>query len=92
MSLTESTLQMEIGDEAPGFRLSDPAGKSYALSDFTGGPALLIAFICNHCPYVKHVAEALAQPAARISAARRGRGRDQFQRLRELSRTIRRPR
>ena len=64
MALTESTLQLAIGDGAPGFRLSDPAGKTYALSDFAEAPALLVAFICNHCPYVKHVASVFAQLAA----------------------------
>lgn len=35
-----------------------------ALKDFKGAPALLVMFICNHCPYVKHVAYTLAKVAA----------------------------
>jgi peroxiredoxin len=36
-------------------------GKTVSLSDFKGAPALLIVFMCNHCPFVKHLAGALAQ-------------------------------
>lgn len=60
MARTESTM-LPLGTKAPDFSLADPAGKKVALKDFAGKPALLVMFICNHCPYVKHVAEALAQ-------------------------------
>jgi peroxiredoxin len=46
---------LAIGTSAPDFALPDPAGKIHALKDFASSPALLVAFICNHCPYVKHV-------------------------------------
>ena len=45
----------DIGTPAPDFALPDPAGELHALEDFSALPALLVAFICNHCPYVKHV-------------------------------------
>jgi len=54
MSLTPSTM-LPLGTEAPDFRLPDPAGKLVARDDFAGAPALLVAFLCNHCPYVKHI-------------------------------------
>jgi peroxiredoxin len=49
-----------LGTEAPDFRLPDPAGRIWARDDFTGAPALLVMFICNHCPYVKHIRRELA--------------------------------
>ena len=62
MVLTPSTM-LPLGTKAPSFSLPDPAGKIVSLADFTGKPALLIVFMCNHCPYVKHVAAGLAQLA-----------------------------
>src|ERR1700733_2509333 len=49
-----------LGTKAPQFRLPDPQGKYVSSEDFLGAPALLVAFICNHCPYVKHVRPAFA--------------------------------
>ncbi len=63
MALTPSTMKLPLGAEAPDFSLPDPDGKIYSLDDFVGRPALLVAFICNHCPYVKHIAPAFAQLA-----------------------------
>ena len=63
MVLTPSTMQLSLGAAAPDFSLPDPDGKVHSLADFAGRPALLVAFICNHCPYVKHVAPAFAQLA-----------------------------
>jgi peroxiredoxin len=60
MSLTPSTM-LPLGTVAPGFWLSDTDGKTVSLEDFKGAPALLVAFICNHCPYVKHVRHELAR-------------------------------
>jgi thiol-disulfide isomerase/thioredoxin len=62
MSETKSTM-LELGSRAPDFRLPDPDGKTYALKDFQGAPALLVAFICNHCPYVKHIRQTFASLA-----------------------------
>jgi peroxiredoxin len=62
MVLTPSTM-LPLGTKAPAFSLPDPSGKTVSLSDFAGKPALLVVFMCNHCPYVKHVAEGLAQLA-----------------------------
>ncbi len=60
MSLTPSTMA-PLGMAAPSFRLPDTEGKMVALSDFATAPAVLVAFICNHCPYVKHIRKVLAQ-------------------------------
>ncbi|MDQ6632403.1 MAG: thioredoxin family protein [Verrucomicrobiota bacterium] len=60
MALTPSTM-LPLGTSAPDFRLPDPSGKIVALADFKNAPALLILFICNHCPYVKHIRQGLAK-------------------------------
>ena len=44
-----------LGTPAPAFALPDPSGRVHALEEFGDAPALLVAFICNHCPYVKHI-------------------------------------
>lgn len=59
MVLTPSTM-LVLGTEAPDFELTDTVtGKPVRLSDFAGKRGLLVMFICNHCPYVKHVQHAL---------------------------------
>ena len=62
MARTPSTM-LELGTEAPDFALLNPAnGQVVARQDFAGKP-LLVAFICNHCPYVILIREAFAQLA-----------------------------
>jgi peroxiredoxin len=65
MALTPSTM-LELGTPAPDFRLPDPKGNVVSLSDFRDAPALLVAFLCNHCPYVQHIREGLARFARDI--------------------------
>jgi peroxiredoxin len=60
MALTPSTM-LPLGTPAPAFRLPDTAGKPFALDDFKDAPALVVIFMCNHCPYVKHIREGLSQ-------------------------------
>lgn len=60
MAETPSTM-LPLGTTAPDFRLPDPNGKLVSLADFAGQPALLVMFLCNHCPYVKHVQAELAK-------------------------------
>jgi len=62
MVRTVSTM-LPLGTQAPDFSLPDPDGNEVSLSDFAGKPALLVMFICNHCPYVKHVRGELAKLA-----------------------------
>ena len=60
MSLTESTM-LELGTLAPDFALPDAVtGKTIRRDDFSGQKALLVMFICTHCPYVKHIKKGLA--------------------------------
>lgn len=67
MALTPSNM-LPLGTPAPDFRLPDPAGKTHALGDFTSAPALLVSFICNHCPYVKHIKTDFARLAREYQA------------------------
>jgi peroxiredoxin len=60
MVKTASTM-LPLGTAAPNFTLPDPGGKMVSLGDFADSPVLLVAFLCNHCPFVKHVAEGLAR-------------------------------
>jgi peroxiredoxin len=59
MVKTASTM-LPLGTTAPDFSLPDTEGRTVSLADFAEAPALLVIFMCNHCPYVKHVAEGLA--------------------------------
>jgi peroxiredoxin len=61
MARTESTM-LPLGSIAPDFELPDvTTGKLIALSQFVGTKALLVMFICEHCPFVKHVQDELAR-------------------------------
>ena len=61
MALTESTMELELGADAPDFALPDVVtGKTVRRNDFRGQKGLLVMFICTHCPYVKHVEKGLA--------------------------------
>src|ERR1019366_1821260 len=55
MSLTPSTM-LPLGTPAIDFKLPDVvSGKTYALKDFAGKKALLVMFMCQHCPYIQHI-------------------------------------
>lgn len=55
---------LPLGTPAPDFALPDAvSGKTISLADFNNAPALLVMFICNHCPYVKHIQAGLTQMA-----------------------------
>jgi peroxiredoxin len=60
MVQTASTM-LALGTKAPEFRLPTPEGRFVSLRDFESAPALLVAFICNHCPYVKHIQSSFAE-------------------------------
>ncbi len=60
MALTPSTM-LELGTLAPPFSLPDPvSGRTFSLDELVGEHGVLVLFICNHCPYVKHIADAVA--------------------------------
>lgn len=68
MVLVNSTMR-SLGSSAPDFSLPNVIdGKNYGLQDFAGKKALLIMFICRHCPYVVHVQEELAKLGADYAA------------------------
>ena len=58
MAAVESQM-LDLGTTAPAFSLPDPDGKRHSLAD--GADAYLVMFICNHCPFVKHICEELAR-------------------------------
>ncbi|MEM0927427.1 MAG: thioredoxin family protein [Planctomycetota bacterium] len=58
MVRTASTM-LPLGTPAPAFSLPECGGDQVTLEDLSGKKALLVIFMCNHCPYVKHVAEQL---------------------------------
>jgi peroxiredoxin len=60
MAKTPSQM-LPLGTVAPGFSLPDADGKMHSLEDAAGSKAFLVMFICNHCPFVKHVAGELAR-------------------------------
>lgn len=62
MVLTPSTM-LPLGTKAPDFSLPNIDGRTVSLADLAGSPALVVMFMCNHCPYVKHVAPELARLA-----------------------------
>jgi len=56
-----------LGTPAPPFELPDADGRVVRLADYAGRP-LLVAFLCNHCPYVKHIADGFARAARELAA------------------------
>jgi peroxiredoxin len=61
MVATPSTM-LALGTSAPDFQLPDAtSGRLVARDDLADHPALLVMFICNHCPYVRHVADEIAR-------------------------------
>jgi peroxiredoxin len=67
MTKTPSTMR-PLGIQAPEFRLTDTGGRTVSLADFKDAPALLVAFICNHCPFVQHIRQELARLAREYQA------------------------
>ena len=59
MARTNSTM-MPLGTKAPPFSLVNVDGRTVTLTEYEEKPVLLVRFICNHCPYVKHIAPYLA--------------------------------
>jgi len=68
MAATESTM-LALGTPAPTFSLPDVvSGRTITVESFSGKPALLVMFICPHCPYVKHIQKPLAAMLNRYAA------------------------
>ena len=62
MAAVESQM-LPLGTQAPAFELPNADGVMYSLDDAAGCQAYVVMFICNHCPFVKHVADELARLA-----------------------------
>ncbi len=58
--MAATSTMLDLGTPAPSFALPDTDGRTVSLDDAKGATALLVMFICNHCPFVKHVRPALA--------------------------------
>jgi peroxiredoxin len=68
VAATTSTMT-ELGAPAPPFTLPDTTGAMVSLSKFTAAKAVLVMFICNHCPFVKHIRDELARLGRDYQAA-----------------------
>ena len=60
MVMTRSRM-LSLGTQAPAFSLPDAHSKPVSLSDFADAKALVVVFMCNHCPFVKHLRGGLAR-------------------------------
>ena len=67
MSVTPSTM-LELGTPLPSFSLTGLDGRAVSDRDFQSAPALLVAFLCPHCPYVRHVRDEFARFAKEYRA------------------------
>jgi peroxiredoxin len=67
MVRTASTM-LPLGTSAPDFSLTDSEGKIVSLGSLRGAKALVIVFMCNHCPYVKHIAPELSRVSKEYQA------------------------
>lgn len=59
--MAATSTMLALGTEAPAFELETYDGERVSVEDFADAPALLVMFICNHCPYVKHVEDELGR-------------------------------
>jgi peroxiredoxin len=61
MAKTKSNM-LPLGTPAPDFRLPDAvSGKTFCFDDIAGERATLVVFMCNHCPFVKHLLDGLVR-------------------------------
>jgi thiol-disulfide isomerase/thioredoxin len=67
MAAVESTM-LPLGTTAPPFHLPDYDGAMHSLEQFPAGKPLLVAFICNHCPFVRHIRAQFARFAREYQA------------------------
>jgi peroxiredoxin len=63
-----ASTMLPLGTKAPDFSLQDTKERIVTRDSFQGAPALLVIFMCNHCPFVKHVQKVMAQLAAEYQA------------------------
>lgn len=65
MGATASTM-LDLGTTLPAFRLRDLDGKAVTSNDFTTAKGVLVAFVCPHCPYVRHIRTDFARLASEV--------------------------
>lgn len=70
MAEVPSTRTLRLGSPAPAFDLPDASGARFTLADVRGPKGLVVAFVCNHCPFVVH----LARQFAVFASVARGQG------------------
>jgi peroxiredoxin len=68
MAETPSTRILPIASYAPEFELPDAHGQTFTLDDVRGPRGLMVMFVCNHCPFVVHLAAALSSFAKELEA------------------------
>ncbi|MFD2160678.1 thioredoxin family protein [Rubritalea tangerina] len=68
MAEVPSTFTLQAGDKAPEFTLPNPAGEEYSLGDLLGKKGTMVMFVCNHCPFVVHLAKQVGEMAAEMEA------------------------
>lgn len=68
MARTPSTMMLPLGSPLPAFSLTSVQGDAVTSERLASAPAALVMFICNHCPFVKHVREELARIGREYSA------------------------
>lgn len=66
MAEVPSTFTLQPGQVAPEFCLPDGAGELFSLDDIKGSRGTLVMFVCNHCPFVIHLAKEVGQMAAEM--------------------------
>ena len=59
MAEVSSIFELRYGDNAPGFELPDAWKKNHSLKDVAGASGTVVVFLCNHCPFVIHLAKQL---------------------------------
>ncbi|MGH2721455.1 MAG: thioredoxin family protein [Actinomycetota bacterium] len=62
-----TSTMLPLGSPLPGFALRDPAGTVHGGDGFGDAPGVLVMFICNHCPYVRHIRPKLAEITRELS-------------------------
>ncbi len=62
-----SSTMLALGTPAPDFALPEVTGRLRRLDDFAGAKALVVAFLSNHCPYVRHIAAKLGEVATELA-------------------------
>lgn len=65
MVAVNSTM-VELGSAAPDFSLPDPDGNQHTLESVSAGRPLVVAFVCNHCPFVKHIGPTFGRVAVQL--------------------------